>query len=160
MSWRTFHKSVASRFIYMYSFDALMNSLDLRSCGLIFPKTVLTFPKNFLNFRSHMIEKRSIINLNSYSHKSYTSVVVSDSVVAFLLEGEDTAFCSFLYCVVFLHGNSIIKGACHQISPSPMLQELFQQDLQLFCFFIFFLYHIEFFICKLSKFDQPSWPGL
>ena len=47
-------------------------------------KTILIFPKNYLNFRSDMIEKQRIVNLCSYSSKSFVSVVFIDSEVDFL----------------------------------------------------------------------------
>ena len=42
--------------------------------------------KNLLNFWSDRIEKQSIMNLSSYSSKSYASVVLSDSEVTFTRE--------------------------------------------------------------------------
>ena len=39
-------------------------------------KVVLIFPKNFLNFWLNMIEKQRIVNINSYSRKSYAYVVL------------------------------------------------------------------------------------
>ena len=47
-----------------------------------------------------MVEKLSIIDLSSYRSKSYASVVLSDSKVTFLGEGEDAAFCPFLNCIL------------------------------------------------------------
>ena len=49
-----------------------------------------------------MIKKQSIINLSSYSSKSYATVVLSNSLIAFLEEGEDVTFCPFLYCILFI----------------------------------------------------------
>ena len=42
------------------------------------------------------IEKLSTINLSSYRSKCYASVVLRDSKVAFLEEGEDAAFGPFI----------------------------------------------------------------
>ena len=52
-------------------------------------------------FADYMVEKQGIINLNSYTSKSYVSVVLSDSKVAFFQEGEDLAFHSFfiVFCL-------------------------------------------------------------
>ena len=72
-----------------------MNSQNLNDV-LISLKTILIFPKNFLIFRSDMIEKHGILSLSTYSNKS--SVVLSNSVVIFLGEEDDAAFCPFLYC--------------------------------------------------------------
>ena len=66
--------------------------LNLWGCGVISLKTILIFPKNFLVFRSDIIKKQGIINLSSYNSKSNASLVLSDSKVAFLREGEDAAF--------------------------------------------------------------------
>ena len=44
---------------------------------------LLIFPNNFLNFWSNTIEKHGVINFRSYNNKSYVSVVLSDSEVAF-----------------------------------------------------------------------------
>ena len=49
-----------------------------------------------------MVEKQSIINLSSYSSKSYTSVVLSESKVTFLREEKDATFYQFLYCILFI----------------------------------------------------------
>ena len=77
-------------------------------------KTILIFHKNFLDFKLDMIEKH--INLSSHSSKSYyASVVLCDSEVASLREGEEgAAYHPFLYCVfVYRHG-CIIGEVCHQ----------------------------------------------
>ena len=44
----------------------------------------------------------NIINLSSYSSKSYVSVVFSDFEVTFSGEDEDVAFCPFLNSVLFI----------------------------------------------------------
>ena len=43
-------------------------------------KDILIFLKNFLEIRFDTVEKLSIINLSSYSSKSYVSVVLSDLI--------------------------------------------------------------------------------
>ena len=50
-----------------------------------------------------MIKKQGILNLSSYSCKSYASVVLSDSEIALLREQEDAAFHPFINCVFFLY---------------------------------------------------------
>ena len=56
-------------------------------------ETVLIFSKNFLNFRLDTIEKQS------YKRGSYTSIVLSDSEVAFLGMGRMQSF--FQLSIVF-----------------------------------------------------------
>ena len=62
-------------YIYIYTycsylFDDWLNSPNLWSCGLSYPKAVLIFSKNFFNFRSDTTGKQGIINLSNYSSKS------------------------------------------------------------------------------------------
>ena len=59
---------------------------------------------NFLNLRFNAIEKQSIINLSCYRSKSFASVVLGDSMVTFLREGEDAILCPSLYCVLVIYG--------------------------------------------------------
>ena len=61
------------------------------SCESNSLKAVLIFPKNYHKFRSCTIEKPGIINFYIYSSKSYASVFISYSLVAFLQEGEKAA---------------------------------------------------------------------
>ena len=70
------------------SYDDSTNCQNLLNCGSISPKTVLNFPKNFLDFRFESVEKQSIINLSSYSSRSYASVVLCYSPVTYLGEGR------------------------------------------------------------------------
>ena len=49
-----------------------------------------------------MVEKQSIINLSSFSSKSYASVVLSDSKVTFIGEVEDATFCLILNCILII----------------------------------------------------------
>ncbi len=84
-----------------------MNSFDdydrVRICEVMdqFLKNI-PISKNFLNFSFDIVEKQNIINLSNYSHKSYIFVVLSDSQVAFLEEGEHATFCPFLYRILFI----------------------------------------------------------
>ena len=48
-----------------------------------------------------MVEKQSILNLSSYSSKSYASVVLCNFKVTFLVEREEAAFCSFLLYFIY-----------------------------------------------------------
>ena len=95
------------------SFNDSISTQNLRSCGSISRKAVLIFPKNFFNFRLGTIEKQGKINLSSYSNKSYVPVILSDSKVSFLQEGQDAVVHPFLYCVLFIQC-CIIKEVCHQ----------------------------------------------
>ena len=92
------------KIFFMYSFDDSTDIQNLRSCGSISPKTILIFPKNFLNFSSVTIEKQSIVNLSNYSSKSYTSVVLSDSELAFFWRGKMQLFFPILYHVLVIYG--------------------------------------------------------
>ena len=94
-------------------------------------KAVLLFLKNFLEFRLETTEKQGIINL---SRKSYASVVLSKSKVAFLEEEKDTNFCPFLLCFVYRLFYCIIGEVCCQILLFSKLQGVFHQGLQLFWF--------------------------
>ena len=49
-----------------------------------------------------MIEKRSIVNLSSYSSKVYVPVVLSDSKVAFIGKRKNSSFICLLGCVYML----------------------------------------------------------
>ena len=49
------------------------------------------------------------MNLSSYSSKSYTSLVLRDSEAAFFGEEQDSAFCLFLYCVLFIQSVAYSK---------------------------------------------------
>ena len=60
-------------------------------------KAVQIFLKNFLDFGLDMIEKRGIINFNSFSNESYASVVLCDSDVTFLRKGKDATFRLFSF---------------------------------------------------------------
>ena len=72
---------------------------------LISLKNIIIFPKNFLNFTSDTIEKCNIIKLNCNRNMHYVSVVLRDSKVTFLGDGEDAAFNPFLFCVFYTqHG--------------------------------------------------------
>ena len=59
-----------------------------------------------------MVEKLSIINLGSYSSKSSTSVVLSDSEATFLGKSEDAAFVhiSILFSLTLHHKQNVIQG--------------------------------------------------
>ena len=48
--------------------------------------------------------KQNIINLYHHKNKRYATVVLNDSVVTFLIEEEDVAFCPSLYCIMFIYG--------------------------------------------------------
>ena len=94
-----------------------------------------------------MVEKKCIINLSSYSSKSYISVVLSDSKLTFLGKGDDAAFYPFLYRLHY-----IIKEVCHQIFLSSIFHKIFCQGMQLFLN-LFFHQYIKFFLHKLSLFE-------
>ena len=115
------YKQNTLRYFCMFSFDNLTNCQNLRSCRLISLKTILIFPKNFCNFRLDMIEKLNIINLSSYSSKSYASLVLSNSEVTFLGKGRMQLFIYFIlvFCLNTLSHNQrdmLLKD----ISPRPV----------------------------------------
>ena len=65
----------------------------VRICDVVdqfLQKPFLFFSKNFHNFRFDVIEKQSIIHPSHYRSKSYAYVVLGDSEVTFLSEGEAT----------------------------------------------------------------------
>ena len=107
--WRKLRTLVLPWDFFMYSYVVSTNSHILWICGSINLDTVLIFRKNFLDFRLNMIEKKSIINLSSYSSKSYAPVVRNDSDLSFLEEEKDAAFHSLLYCVLFIHRVALWK---------------------------------------------------
>ena len=74
--------------------------VSISQCGTITLKAILIFPKNFLDFGLDTIKKQCIINLSSYSSKSYAFVVLGDSEVTFLEEGMDAIFHPFLNWVL------------------------------------------------------------
>ena len=88
---------------------------------------------NFLNFLFDEIEKQSIINLNYHGSKSYASVVLGDSEVIFLTEGEGIAFVNL--SVVFLLSTALqYRAASHRISLSSILLGIFRRSRGIFCF--------------------------
>ena len=62
----------------------------------------MVFYKNFLYLELDTIEKHHIINLSSYSSKSYTSVALSDFEVKFLEKGKDSTFIPFFNYILFI----------------------------------------------------------
>ena len=61
----------------------------IRICEIVIPsKVVLIFPQNLFDFGLDTIEKQGIIDFSSYRSKSYASVVLSDSGIAFFGEGK------------------------------------------------------------------------
>ena len=93
------------------------------------------FLKNFLNFRSDMMEKQGIINLSSYSIKSYASVVLSDSRVTFLGERSMQPFIHFSFVYI---QHCIIEEVCLQIFLSSKLHGGIFSRPAAFLHFIFF----------------------
>ena len=79
-----------------YSFNDSLNCQNLLGYWAISLKVVLIFPKNFLIFRIDIIEKQGVINLSSYSKKSFASIVLCGSKFVFLEKGKDATFCPFL----------------------------------------------------------------
>ena len=77
----------------------VVNVCDNLAIFVIFPKIVLIFSKNFLDFKSDTIENQSIINLSS---KSYASVVLNDSEVAFLRDVRLQSLVNFSF-ISFIH---------------------------------------------------------
>ena len=73
------------------------------------PKTVLIYPKNIFDFRFDAIAKQSIINLSRYRSKNYVYVVLGDSEITCLRKEEDEAFCSYLYCILFINNSCKIE---------------------------------------------------
>ena len=100
--------SVAKNFC-TNSFNDSTDCQNLWYCGLISLKIILIFPTNFCNFRFDIVEKQSIINPSNYRSKSYASLVLGDSEVTFLREGEDAAFCPSLYCILFIYSITKLK---------------------------------------------------
>ena len=120
---KSMNNSVASRLFFAHTPSMIWWSQNQWSRELISLKTILIVPKNFLHFRSDTTEKKGIINLTSYTSKSYALVVLSNS--------EDAEFLPFLYRVLFIQ-SCIIKGVYQQISLSSIFQEQFHQGWQLF----------------------------
>ena len=56
-----------------------------------------------------MVENQNITNLSNERSESYASVVLDDSKVTILREGEDTAFCLSLYCILFIYDVAKLK---------------------------------------------------
>ena len=105
------------------------------------------FPKNFLNFSSHTIEKQVNINLNSNCRNNYAFIVLRNSKVAFLWEGEDLFF---LVCFVY---ESLISLSSRSISLKPAA------FLLLFYLFIFhFLSTVSNSFSVNSQSLISSWP--
>ena len=92
--------------------------------------------------------KVRILNLCNYTSKSYASVVLSDSEVTFVGEGEDVAFYPFLYCVLFIDSVAYSKK---YVIKFPCLTYL-KYFIETYRFFVFpyFQHYIKFFLHKLS----------
>ena len=116
-----------------YSFNESTNCLNSRICWSISSKTVLMFSENFLKFRSDMTDKLVFINLCSYNSESYTSVVLCDCKVALLLEMGGCSLLLISHLRLDYIRSCIIK-VCHEIFLSSIIQAVFYQVLQLFCF--------------------------
>ena len=109
----------------IYFFNNSTNSQNMWNCGWLLEKSI--FPKNFSTS-----DWTQNINLSNYSSKNYASVVFSDFKVAFL--GRDRCSLSSIF-LCFVYGQCcIIEQVYHQILLSEILQEVFHQGLQLFCF--------------------------
>ena len=95
----------------------------VRICDVVdlFPrKPFCFFLRISVDFRFDTIEKQSIIYLSSQRSKNHASVILGDSVVTFLREGVDEAFCLPLYCILFTYGVAKSEN-CHCISLSSIL---------------------------------------
>ena len=114
------NKIIVSRLVFFFfctnSFDDSTDCKNLWCYVSISLETDLIFPKNFLNFRFYAIEKQSIISLNRCRGESYAPVVLDDSEVPFLWEGEETAFCRSLSAVFLYIRRCKIEEVGHQIS--------------------------------------------
>ena len=133
-------------------FDDSTDNQNLWSCGSFSPRTVLIFPENFLDCEFDAVEKQSIINLSSYKCKCYISVVLKDSKATFLWEGEDAAFCPFLFCVLFIDSVAKPKKYVIKIPSLPYFWGYFVEACS-FSVFDFCHYYVKFFLHKLSLMD-------
>ena len=107
---------------------------------LVSPSGEWTIALNFLNFGSDIIEMVGIINfLAGDSIKNYASVILSDSKVIFLGEGNDATFHLILYCVLFIDCIALTEKSSNFFVTK--LQGVFSQGLQLFCFNFFSMLH-------------------
>ena len=90
---------VAPKF-FPFTTSVIQRIVRIWECGSIPSKAVCIFLKSFLNFGLDTIEKQSIINLSCNNSKSHVSIVLNDSVVAYLGKGTDI---TFLGCVLFIN---------------------------------------------------------
>ena len=90
------------------------------------------FSMNFLNFWFDATDKQIIINLSRYGSKSYVLVVLGDSVVTFLGESGDAAFCPSLYCILIFILSCRIRAVYHKISFSSIPLIVFRRGRQFF----------------------------
>ena len=124
--WRNLRTVVIPHNFFSYSFVDSMNSKHFKVVDWFVQKPSWFFQRIFC-FRSDIFEKQRIINLSSYSSKSYASVVLNGYEVTFLEEMKDATFHPFPHCFVYrLHGiggevswkifsSSIRQGVCHQV---------------------------------------------
>ena len=111
------NSSVTTRFFFRIP---SMIPRVVRICEVVewFLRKPFWFLKNFLYFGLNTIDNSTSINLSNYSSKSYASVVLKDSEVAFLEVRKDTNFPPFHYCVSFMNcvalSEVIIIMSCHQ----------------------------------------------
>ena len=110
MPWRNRRtKVLPGDFLHLLFKDSTDVQIFLRFWP-ISPEAILISPKNFLNVKSDTIKKWGIVNLSSNSSDSYSFVVLCDSEVVFLREGEDTPFNnSTLGFVYILHCKNVVK---------------------------------------------------
>ena len=123
---------------------------------IVFPKAVLIFLKNFLDFMSDTTEKQVIINLSSFSNNSYAFIVLCDSEVTYLGEGENAAFCLFFICVLYIH--SVAKSKCHVLKFSCLLYLVrnFVEACSFFSLIHFFFFFLLFLFLVLHQVLPPS----
>ena len=96
-----------------YFFYDSIDGQNLWYSESIFQEAIQIFPKNFLNFKLETIEKHAIINLSSYSNKSYASIVFSVSKVVCLGKGRMQPFSHFsilFYSYTALHNQRILSS--------------------------------------------------
>ena len=119
--------------VLLWWFDVLSESLRL--WNNLF-ESHSDFSTNIFDFRSNKIENQGIINLSSYcsSSKRFAFVILRDSKIDFLWEEDDVAFSWFRF--VFTQ-RCQIRVVYLQIFLSSILEWIFRQCLQLFCFNLF-----------------------
>ena len=97
---------------------------------------------NSVDFRLDTIKNQGVLNLCSYSNKSYVPVVLKDSVITFLRKGNEAAVCLFIVFCLYtaLYNRRNISSNFLVFHTSGCISSRSAAFLFLFYFFFIFIF--------------------